>query len=144
MFEASQYFGQAWASYLYILLFQSSRITVMSEENLGGVHWKLSLVVCVSGIFTIPFVPDININAILSPEIAGVWWFYIPEAYAGFPHLGGWPKPGEHFTFHRLFYFYFGFWLLGGTWVVVFSIVIAHAFGEISAIVAQHDSKKLA
>jgi len=34
-------------------------------------------------------------------HIAGVWWFYVPEAFAGFPHLGGWPKPGEHLTFHR-------------------------------------------
>jgi len=72
-------------------------------------------------------------------HIAGVWWFYVPEAYAGFPHLGGWPKPGEHLTFHRLFYFYLGFWVMGATWVIVAFTIARTAFLEISAIIEQHD-----
>lgn len=51
---------------------------------------------------------------------AGVWWFYFPEAIAGFEHLGGWPKSfGEAISFHRLLFFWFGFWFCGILWLVV-------------------------
>ena len=51
---------------------------------------------------------------------AGVWWFYFPEAIAGFEHLGGWPKSvGEALSFDRLLFFWFGFWFCGILWLVV-------------------------
>ena len=75
-------------------------------------------------------------------HIAGVWWFYVPEAYAGFPHLGGWPKPGERLTFHRIFYFWFGFWFMGGLWTTVAFTFGKTAFFEIAAIIDKHESGK--
>lgn len=96
-------------------------------------------------------------------HIAGVWWFYVPEAYAGFPHLGGWPKAGEHFSFDRLFYFYFGFWFsefprfqlvcaagliktnvtitVGALWTSVAFLIARTSFMEITAIIDAHDHK---
>ena len=68
-------------------------------------------------------------------HISGVWWFYVPEAFAGFPHLGGWPNENEHFTFHRLFYFYFGFWFLGGLWVMIPFLIAKRAFFEIADLI---------
>jgi hypothetical protein len=75
-------------------------------------------------------------------HIAGVWWFYVPEAYAGFPHLGGWPTPQNRFSFHTLFYFYFGFWFMGAIWVVVAGTLALTAFKEITAIIGKHDAEK--
>jgi len=75
-------------------------------------------------------------------QIAGVWWFYVPEAYAGFPHTGGWPKPGERFTFYNLVYFWFGFWFMGLLWTIVNLFLIKTAFLEITSIIDKHDSGK--
>ena len=76
-------------------------------------------------------------------HIAGVWWFYVPEAYAGFPHLGGWPTGSEIFSFHRVFYFWFGFWFMGSLWVTIAFLIAKTAFNEISAIIDKHDSGKI-
>jgi len=75
-------------------------------------------------------------------HIAGVWWFYVPEAFAGFPHLGGWPAPHERFTFERIFYFYFGFWFMGGLWVTAAFFIGRTAFFEISSIIEASEKPK--
>lgn len=76
-------------------------------------------------------------------QIAGVWWFYVPEAYSEFQHLGGWPPnaKGGHLSFENLFYFYFGFWILGSVWVVTATNIAVTAFRELAAIVAERDAR---
>jgi len=74
-------------------------------------------------------------------HVAGVWFFYVPEAFAGFDHLGGWPKTlKEALTFERVVFFWFGFWFCGILWTVVPLMVIRTNVMEISAIVAKHDA----
>ena len=71
-------------------------------------------------------------------HIAGVWWFYLPEAYSDFKHLGGWPTHEDWLTFERLFYFYFGFWCLSALWVIVAFMTAKTAFDEITFIVEDY------
>jgi hypothetical protein len=77
-------------------------------------------------------------------QVAGVWWFYAPEAYSDFPHLGGWPPNqfGGVFSLHNLIFFWFGFWFMCALWVSV-GISITHtAFWELSAAVAAQTRSK--
>mmetsp|Transcript_17733 Transcript_17733/g.28693 ORF Transcript_17733/g.28693 Transcript_17733/m.28693 type:complete len:241 (+) Transcript_17733:353-1075(+) len=65
---------------------------------------------------------------------AGVWWFYIPEIIGGFQHLGGWPKSMEEaISFHRLLFFWFGFWFCGSLWLYVPFQIGRTAWVEISS-----------
>lgn len=75
-------------------------------------------------------------------HISGVWWFYVPEAYADFPHLGGWPTSEERFTFHRIFYFYFAFWFMAALWVSVAVMISKTAYDELAEIVRAHQELK--
>lgn len=69
-------------------------------------------------------------------HIAGVWWFYVPEAYSNFPHLKGWPADWkESLTFHRVFYFWFGFWFMAAIWVTAAFMIGKTAFLEIASII---------
>jgi len=75
-------------------------------------------------------------------HVAGVWFFYVPEAFAAFPHLNGWPKTvKEALSFDRLLFFWFGFWAMGILWTVVPIAVMHTNVKEIAAIIAEHDAQ---
>jgi hypothetical protein len=74
-------------------------------------------------------------------HVAGVWFFYVPEAFAGFPHLGGWPSKETALSFDRLVFFWFGFWFCGILWTVVPLAIIRTSVLELSAFVAEHDAR---
>lgn len=71
----------------------------------------------------------------------GVVYFYIPEVINGFRHLGGWPQSiDEALTFHRLLFFWFGFWFCGVVWILVPSIIARYAWNEMSAAMSVVDN----
>jgi hypothetical protein len=75
-------------------------------------------------------------------HVAGVWFFYVPEAFAGFPHLGGWPKSTqEALSMDRLVFFWFGFWFCGILWSVMPVMVLVRNVREIAEFVEEASSK---
>lgn len=103
------------------LFFQSPMCILCYYGYVRGKSWRRALEIIVSVL-----------------HIAGVWWFYVPEAYSHFPHLGGYPKGWtEALTFHRIFYFYFGFWFMGSVWVVTAFTIGKTAFMELATIVQE-------
>ena len=76
-------------------------------------------------------------------HVIGVMYFYVPEVLNGFRHLGGWPASLEEgLSFHRLLFFWFGFWFCGTLWVVIPLLIIRHTWGEICAAVAVADGPR--
>ena len=71
----------------------------------------------------------------------GVCYFYVPEVINGFRNLGGWPKDmDEALSFHRLVFFWFGFWFCGFVWIIVPAIIAHHSWHQISKSVAVADN----
>lgn len=65
-------------------------------------------------------------------HIAGVWWFYLPEIFNGFPYSGGWPKSlGECFTFHRFLYLWSAYFIFPAIWVVVPFLIAKTAWKDV-------------
>jgi hypothetical protein len=72
-------------------------------------------------------------------QVAGVWWFYLPEAFSGFQQLGGHPpnKFGGIFSMHNLLFHWFGFWFMGTLWVTVGISITWTAFWDLAEIVSK-------
>eukprot|EP01126_Amoeba_proteus_P006940 TRINITY_DN12459_c0_g2_i6.p1 TRINITY_DN12459_c0_g2~~TRINITY_DN12459_c0_g2_i6.p1 ORF type:complete len:231 (+),score=22.66 TRINITY_DN12459_c0_g2_i6:164-856(+) len=72
-------------------------------------------------------------------HVCGVWFFYVPEALRGFPHVKA--DYGFSFSFHMLLYYWFGFWFCGLLWVILPLTILCTAAKELSHIVEKYDRK---
>lgn len=78
-------------------------------------------------------------------QVVGCWYYYVGELLCDFRHCDGWPKDlAEALTFERLFFFWFGFFVLGlGVWIVVPYRIARQSWREVSKAFFEIDAREL-